>query len=302
MENPTAQIATSTSKKRYVLFAVIVVLVLLAAFLSFSLIKRGRGDKSLSDNSQNQQNSDYVDETENNQDQADDSIGQSPVFWSFDGTKWATSTEPPACPTPLTIQSPVDLSAVTSIIYPGQTRNGDYKPHGGFRLDNNTNNTANVTMPMTATLWRGSRYIENGEVQHLLDFIAPCGIMFRFDHLLTLSPTLAAIVETELPEAKPDDSRTIQFKTQKEFLAGDLVATEIGFQSPLNVSFDLGVYNLREPNSAYLDSNWAISHADEKDSAFFAVCWLEFLSDEDEAVVKALPASGSEGKSSDYCE
>ena len=65
------------------------------------------------------------------------------------GTKSASPTAPaggnslPSCPTPL-LQTPVDLSKVTSILYPGQERGGNYKAHGGFGFDNATDNLVTV--------------------------------------------------------------------------------------------------------------------------------------------------------------
>ena len=44
-----------------------------------------------------------------------------------------------SCPAPL-LQTPVDLSKVTSILYPGQERGGNYKAHGVFGFDNAPDN------------------------------------------------------------------------------------------------------------------------------------------------------------------
>ena len=55
---------------------------------------------------------------------------------------------------------------MTSILYPGQTRSGDYKPHGGFHFDGPGQGAdVQVVAPMTATIYRGSRYLARGEVQ-----------------------------------------------------------------------------------------------------------------------------------------
>ena len=71
---------------------------------------------------------------------------------------WQASGIPPLCPTSLTFTTPVNLSRVTSILYPGQTRGGWFKPHGGFRFDA-PNETGNITVvaPMAATVYRASR-------------------------------------------------------------------------------------------------------------------------------------------------
>ena len=56
-----------------------------------------------------------------------------------------------SCPTPL-LQTPVDLSKVTSILYPGQERGGNYKAHGGFGFDNATDNLVTVKIPLSGFL------------------------------------------------------------------------------------------------------------------------------------------------------
>lgn len=213
------------------------------------------------------------------------------VSWSFNGTTWQSSGTPPACPDPLTIQTPVDLTTATAILYPGQTRGGNYKPHGGFRFDVALDNEKTVIAPMDAIVYNGSRYIEQGETQYLFTFINPCGIAYRFDHLLTLSPAMQAIAET-LPVAQVDNSATtmIQGKSVK---AGDTIATEIGFRNSRNVSVDFGLYDLRKTNG---ETNGGPEFGQH------ALCWLNNLSSADMATVKALPAGDQKsGKTSDYC-
>src|ERR1043165_5691959 len=59
------------------------------------------------------------------------------VEWHLaEGGDWVPSGEPPPCPSPLVLDTPVDLSLVTSVLYPGQPRGPAFKPHGGFRFDN----------------------------------------------------------------------------------------------------------------------------------------------------------------------
>ena len=160
--------------------------------------------------------------------------------WEFDGEKWQGSSVTPACPEPLVLQSPVDMTLVSGILYPGQYRGGNYKPHGGFRFDGKDNNAVTVTAPFDATLTVGSRYIEQGEIQYVLWFENACGIAYRFDHLLTLTPEIQKLVDT-LPAAKPDDSRTTRFATPMTVKAGDVIATAVGFAKNKNVSVDWGV-------------------------------------------------------------
>lgn len=208
-----------------------------------------------------------------------------------------------SCPNPV-LQTPVDIAKVTSVLYPGQTRGGQYKPHGGFRLDNSSNDTVEVKAPMDAKLVDGSRYIEQDEHQFLLDFESNCGVNFRFDHLLTLSPKLQAAVD-KLPAPKQDDSRTTNFDDHISVKAGEVIATAVGFPRTHNVSFDLGVYDTRQSNSASKNAAYVAAHPDldHNEQLKYAVCWFDYLPNADAAKLKALPpADQSAGKSSDYCK
>jgi hypothetical protein len=225
------------------------------------------------------------------------------VDWQFDGQKWQAVGKPPICPDPLTFKkSPVKVSLASSILYPGQYRGGDYKPHGGFRFDNKKNEDVQVVAPMDARLVSGSRYIEAGEVQYLLFFVNNCGIAYRFDHLLTLSPRMQKLAEA-LPQPKAGDSRTTRL-TPVEVKAGEVIATAVGFKNSGNVSLDFGVYDLRKPNEASQVPDFAKAHAKEMEQAFYGLCWFDLLPAADAKAVKALPGSGSGfgGDISDYCK
>ncbi len=209
------------------------------------------------------------------------------------------------CPALLT---PVDVSLVTSVLYPGQIRGGDYKPHGGFRLDNATTNLVEVTAPLDAKVIDGSRYIEQGEIQYMFSFEHSCGLKYRFDHLKILSAKLQAIAD-KLPEAKIDDSRTTEIKGKVSVTAGEIVATAVGFEkSPddinrPNVGFDFGLYDTRQKNESSKDSAWVTAHQEDGDQAIYAVCWLDWLPTTDATVLRALPGTdGETGKESDYCK
>jgi len=224
--------------------------------------------------------------------------GVSTANWWFDGSSWRVSGKAPSCPKPLTLLSPVPLLKATSILYPGQTRGGNYKPHGGFRFDTSKSNDITVKAPMDALLVRGSRYIEIGEVQYMFEFVNPCGIMYRFDHLRVLSPKLAAVATT-LPTAKKDDSRTTNLSSTVTVAAGEVIATAVGYQKS-NTSVDWGVYDLRSKNGASKQAAWAAQHDNEL--AEHAICWFDVLSLGDKVKAKKLPGSGVNGKKSDFCK
>lgn len=192
----------------------------------------------------------------------------------------------PPCPEPLILQTPVDITQVTSILYPGQERGGDFKPHGGFRFDNASSNALEVRAPMDATFSDASRYLEEGEVQYMFDFQAECGIRYRFDHLLTLAPKFAAIAD-QLPDAKEHDSRTVPVEPLR-VKAGDVIATAVGFKKTTNVFVDFGVYDLRGKGRT--------------NPRPYAVCWFDLLPPADATIVKSLPSGDSQsGTQSTLC-
>lgn len=227
-------------------------------------------------------------------------VPASAVSWEFDGSQWQASGQPPPCDEPLKLTPPTDLKLATSLLYPGQYRGGDYKAHGGFRFDGQSNNIT-VKIPLDAKLTNGSRYLEDGEVQYLFTFISDCGIAYRFDHLLTLSPKFAEIAN-KFPKAVPDDSRTTPINPGVSVTVGEVVATAVGFTKTNNVTFDFGVYDLRQRNQISKDPSWAKKPELANSQAPYAICWFDLFPPEDSARIKSLPATGVEGKTSDYCK
>ncbi|MCL5410899.1 MAG: hypothetical protein M1324_03545 [Patescibacteria group bacterium] len=227
------------------------------------------------------------------------SSSSSDVRWEMasDGSYQASST-PPACPSPLVLPLPADISKAVSVLYPGQYRGNDYKPHGGLRFNDGSNDQT-VTAPMDATVVDGSRYLVNGEVQYLFDFINSCGIKYRLGHLRTLSSTFAALAD-KFPVAQEMDSRTTQINQSVKVKAGDTVATAVGLLGEGNAFFDYGVFDLRQANEVSKSAVYQAAHSNDKDLAWHGVCWLDLLSSENTAKVKSLPAT-SPGSQSDYC-
>lgn len=225
------------------------------------------------------------------------------VTWTQTENGWSHTGTLPACPSPL--NPPIDMNKVTSMLYPGQYRGGDYKPHGGFRFDNETSNNVTITAPFDASIFRGAHYSVSGDPQYVFDFVAPCGYMYRLGHLLTLSPRLKAIAD-KLPVNNEGDSRDSRI-SQEEFKAGEVLATATGITKNgsgpggINVFVDWGVYDLRTKNKASEDSTWSAKHSAETEQ--HALCWFDLLSPDNEAKVLSLPAAdGDSGKNSDYCK
>ena len=208
----------------------------------------------------------------------------------------AGATPTSSCPTPL-LQTPVDLSKVTSILYPGQERGGNYKAHGGFGFDKATDNLVTVTIPLNGKVNRVVRYREMGEIQYLFEFDGDCGVSFRFDHLRKLTPKFEAIVN-----AFPikEDTRTDLVRPPVAVKVGEVIATEVGFLN--NVSVDFGVYDMRQKNEASKDPAWASAHS-QYPADSYGICWLNSLPQADSAAVKLLPSRDAKnGKTSDYCK
>lgn len=197
----------------------------------------------------------------------------------------------------MTFVTPVDLSRVTSIIYPGQVR-GEYRAHGGFRFDSaGESGQIAVRAPMTATIFRASRYLERGELQYLFFFVNACGIMHRLDHLRDLSPALESLANL-MPPAVEGDSRTIEAPPGMVVTAGAVLASAVGMPVARNVFLDWGVYDLRAMNESSRDPAWLAQHPGEFSP--FGICGFSHLQMGDAARVFGLPASGG-NRSSDYC-
>lgn len=235
-------------------------------------------------------------------DAGDRSPGEPAGFYEWDGDSWMKrGGNVPDCPDPDEFfdEAPANLSKATAVLTPGQVRGGNYKPHGGFRFDESENDDVEVVAPADAELWRAARYIEAGEVQYMLDFRVPCGIMFRFDHLRELSPDMERAV-SRLPKPAVDDFRTTNIVPAVPVSAGESIATSVGFESNKNVSFDFGVYDPRRQNEA--SKNPAFPEQQVKELSWYAVCWYDMFDDETDAIIAELPPGDeAAGAASDYC-
>jgi len=219
--------------------------------------------------------------------------------WYQDREGWKSNVTLPACPDPLRLETPVDLSLATSVLYPGQYRSGNYKPHGGFRFDTSKIDDIVVTAPADAQIVDGGRVLTGGEIQYTFDFITPCGIWYRFGHIRKLPEKFANIAET-FPAAVEGDSRTYEVTPVQFVTAGEVIGTAVGTSHDSNVGFDWGVYDLRSKNSASQDSAWTATHPGMQEQ--HAVCWFDLLAPEDAQTVWNLPpADGVSGATSDYC-
>jgi hypothetical protein len=225
------------------------------------------------------------------------------------GSAWqAVGGTPPKCPDPLLSASPVDTTKATSVLLPGQYRGTHFKAHGGFRYDNNVTNEVTVKLPMDARLTGLIRYYQTGihsgqqELQYLVTFQNPCGIMIRFDHLADLSREFMKIAE-KTPEPKLDDTRGQPLQDWPAFKAGTVVSTRVGAPNGSNTGLDIGIYDLRQPNEISKNAAWADLHRNESSQTFHGLCWLPLLPKADADRAQALLAQQpkSHKGASDYC-
>ena len=228
----------------------------------------------------------------------------SSVYWMQTADGYQASSTPPTCPAQMVAIFPADITQATSVLYPGQYRGGSYKPHGGLRFDNATNNVVVVKAPFDGTIIDGSAYIADGalnDVQYTFDVMNNCGMMFRVGHLLTLSPDMAAIAKN-FPAPQKNDSRTTNVNPGVKITAGTVMATKVGTATDKNTFFDFGVYDWNKANAISADAAWLAGDQHNSNLGKHAVCWFSLLTAADEATVRALPAGDpTSGKKSDYC-
>ena len=222
------------------------------------------------------------------------------ISWEFDinSKSWKAYGDPPDCREPLVFPSPVDIKLASGILYPGQTRSGDYKPHGGFRFDALENNLVDVYAPMDANLIEAARHPTSGETQYVLYFLDDCGIIYKLDHLRELTPKFDEILN-KIPMGGENDTRTTRIRPAVFTKKGEHIATKVGLESNRNVFVDFGVYDLRKTNNVNYTSH---EYYNIEQYGAHAICWLDNLEETDKKIAKSLPgADGQNGKKSDYC-
>lgn len=272
-----------------VLIAVVVLVVIgFLGWNAFSLIKNRTSESKNNSQPQN------VKEESNSNSKS--------LIWQQTADGWQSTQSAQKCTDQPMLKAPTDLSKVTSVLYPGQTRGGNYKPHGGLRFDNSTDNTVVVTAPIDGYLVRGGSYIAEGELQYTFDAMNNCGIMYRVGHLRELPENLQKIAST-WPE--PTSNSATQSISPAVFIKqGEVLATKVGILAEKNTFFDFGVYDYRNLNEASKSPAYQSAHPQDKELAWHAVCWLkDWLPGNDVSTLAALPAGdSSSGKNSDYCQ
>lgn len=282
------------NKTVIILGSVVGILIVLVIILLLVLASNNKQ----SNNTQDSDNTNINESDENTNTQSQDTSSEEELVWRLGANGYEAMGIAPACDDPLEVELPVEIENVTSILYPGQPRGGNYKPHGGFRFDNNSSNDVDVTAPMDGYVVTGARYIAEGEIQYTFDFIHPCGIMYRLGHIRELAPKFQAFAEA-FPAAT-EDSRTTSINPPVWVEYGELIGTKVGIIEAGNVFLDYGVYDLRTRNESAEDATYAATYNGQL--ALNAICWLDYLGDSSEDI-KSLPAGDpGSGKNSDYCK
>lgn len=221
------------------------------------------------------------------------------VRWDYRYGKWEPSRTPPSCG-PMVLESPADMSKADSILYPGQVRGSsikDYKAHGGIHFKPGD---IEVRVPLDGYVFSGVRFYYQGHIQYGIDIMTECGIMQRFGHLYELSPKFQTIAET-FRKPVEGDSRGTFLEPPIPVKKGEVIATKIGWPGGPN-GFDWGVYDLRKENEVAKDGTFRKAHEFQWWYDYYGLCWLDYLSENDQALAKALPGGdGKMGKTSDYC-
>lgn len=226
--------------------------------------------------------------------------------WMDNQGKWVANATPPTCSLPIIPTGALlDFSKVLSLVQPGQSRGGSYKPHGGLRWSAYGTYTANVhiNVPFDGVVVQAWQYLVDGIYQFGVNIESPCGFMVRIGHMHVPSAQFAQILSS-LPQAAENDSREYPINPVVSVKAGDLIATDVGMPSPapadsLGAYIDLGLLDLREVNP-HLSANYS-NNADLKYSKY-SVCWYQggYLSQNDQSLAASLPLANSD-PSSDYC-
>ena len=232
-------------------------------------------------------------------------------YWEYDPSRtanwhyWAREGSPPACTEPIVLASPVDLSLVTAILYPGQVRGDgpeDFKPHGGFTLKAGIK-SVELRAPMDGYLTSVAKFTDDFGLHYGLTFQNPCGIQFLGGHFGALPPDIAAVVD-KVPLKGYGESRTEPIFPPYFVKKGQVIVTGLQEKAnPERPGFDWGVADLRQENAASKDPRFRSLYGYAPWNTYYGVCWLDLLPPEQESIVRSFPGGDyREGKNSEYCK
>ena len=239
-----------------------------------------------------------------------------PVSWSWDETSasYTSTGTPPDCPSPLIDDGAlVDVSAVTSKLWPGQVRDGEYLVNGTFRWsgpDEPFPDGVTITMPFDGYITGAWQFLKAGSYLFGLNIVHPCGLMVRLSKMHDPSPEVKAAVLDAMGEAREKDSRETFYNPGIWLPKGTVLATSVGVPPPneqtdvVGAQLDVAVLDLRAPNpqipTDFDFEQWAGSAAPQY--VFFQVCAYQgdYFAAGDQALIAAIPLGGGTPES-DTC-
>lgn len=282
--------AMNKNKNGFSIVELLIIVVVIGAlgFVGFLLVSKLGGDKK-------------KDDFKSTSDSSASSAIAAGFIWRQTASGWEAQGKAPECPAQPMLKAPADLSKVTSVLYPGQVRGTtSYKPHGGLRFDDSTDNKITVSSPIDGYIINGVRHIADGgtEVQYGFSIMNNCGITATIGHLRELTPELQKIADT-FPE--PTQNSASQNVNPPLYVKqGTMLATKVGILGDHNTFFDWGVFDYRQTNEASKSAAYQAAHDKTQDTTWHAVCWLQdgWLPSKDQTLLAALPSGD---KHSDYC-
>lgn len=156
--------------------------------------------------------------------------------------------------TPIFTHSFTDFSMITGIVPPGSVSGDEIKPH--TYITNAIGANVPIIAPTDCKLYNGAYYQEGGINQYALYFEVSCEVTFMFDHIITVTDTIASY----FPVTPQNDTRTgADFGNPFILQAGDTIGFTTG--TPQARRWDFGLYNTTVENyyvnlDRYFDNYW----------------------------------------------
>lgn len=171
-----------------------------------------------------------------------------------------------------------DLERIAYIIPLGSIGQNFIKDH--VFLKNRDGETVPVHAPVEATLRKVAYYRErtDGVPEYYVEFQASCEVFFYFDHLVSVNPTIAAVMPAA-PETEGMHPTAVSASVIVS--AGDLIGTAEGtLQSR---TWDFGVYNTSKPLAFANPDRWKTNPR-----TYYCDCPFAYFSETMEADYKKL--------------
>ena len=159
---------------------------------------------------------------------------------------------------------------------------GDYKGHGYIGLPKGYSDIE-VRLPIDATLFKGSEYVEGGGIQISVFFNTQCeGVWFLFDHIDVPIPEIKEFLQ------QVGNGRTSEIGVSMR--EGDVIGTLLGTSA--NTTLDFGVFDERPRLLTY-------RHPEAFNYEPYGLCFYDFFGLEIGSTLRSLV--GGAVTKSDFC-